>query len=479
MTNPYNEYLKSIYPSEELNKTIILPYVNQLLPIIRPNIETYESLIQINSIPLSTKFINELIFGKTIFIRGEPVTYQELQDIDSRIRITSRFRNRGNEINVVVSGFTIPNEIKYRIIEDYDRAGYVYTYFGFLIKTDVKVMIYMKRRGINLEGSEEYPVEPIKQNYEIATSILSMKIYNDVLERFKITYPSDVFREIYREEIRQRNQFNPRGTTLEVINGLGWSKKDIVNAIINTGLVTKDSNYKMPINRILDITELFPARDRLKWNPIGFNGSPKLTYRRRPIISRTFYSTYYMPKLYYEIIYRKIFSTLYYIDWKQVCRLNLMSYSDLEIVAKTLNILINSRDSPQGLCNVIENYASSRREFQQVLIKEVPQVARALVYQPGGPLSYSQVQSQFAVSSRPQVFNLSEEQKKKITESISNVCRRNKPISEVERKAYIYDVLLIAYELGIIDQFLPQLQTITPEMACRILNYYSSVIFQR
>ena len=532
----YQNFIESIYPPNELHRQILLKYRTTLLPLLRSidttnrddnNDRKDRSLIRLLSKEILIResgilsgFIGDILTSKSLYKIGEPSVYEVID-----------YNRRTGERQIInVEGFSIPNYIKQAIINDYDVAGYVFTYFGFLNKNEPRVMIYMKRRGVTLPGAENLPVEPNKENYEIASNIITLQSYNEFLSRVKRQSARSAFHDSFKNDY-------VRGQGLNLLGGIGWSKRDIVNAIVNTGLTQVVKNKR----RILDLPtydgDLMSDRIRKNRIPINLDGMPlddvlqiatvvnttetnrrgnyligfgvvrkQTTYDSRlgrwvDIPTKaTFKNTYYMPKLYYEMIYRKVLNTLAYVDWKQVCQNQTLSFDNLMEAAKALGVPIGGVSYPE-LCNKIDLYSGQQRYASTpgISISQIPQSISSFSSGPKPSFSSVSIPSGYIESSRPSNYpeyqerqgeqsmasmitsGLSEPLKRRqvafqsqeemlISEQITILCSQRMPSDEIEKKAYLYDVLTLARKMNILDLFPQDMITMTQDQICSILS---------
>ena len=504
----YRDFVESIYPPNDLHRQILLKYRNVILPLLRTNLTnsrddreakditkllSNERLIN-QGITLNT-FIDEILTSTKIFNRGEPRTYTILRyDRESR-----------ESIEEEKMGFIIPLGLKQDILSDYENAGYVFTYFGFLNKTEPRVIIYMNRIGVTLPGSENLPIEPTKENYEIASNIITLESYNKFIDRIRSVKSRSAFYTKYQSRGEQ------------IFGGIGWSKRDIVNAIINTGLTqivgktmydpVARKNILFNAMKLDDVLNVLPSFKQLNgvMKPnylVGF-GVVRKEYNQFKQLTKTptFQSTYYMPKLYYEMIYRKIFNTLAYVDWKQVCQNRTLTIPNLIEASKALNVPIIDNEDYSQICNRLEQYASRQRYAATpgISISQIPQSISSFSSDPRPSFSSVSIPSGYIESSRPSNYpeyqerqgeqsmasmitsGLSEPLKRRqvtfqsqeemlISEQITILCSQRMPIDEIEKKAYLYDVLTLARKMGILNLFPQDMLNVTQDQICSILS---------
>ena len=94
----------------------------------------------------------------------------------------------------------------------------------------------------------------------------------------------------------------------------------------------------------------------------------------------------YMPLWYYASIYRKIFGTMEYIDWKAICQNKLQKYNLLKFIAVNdfgLDYKYVRSLKYNQLCAVLTEESERRRRIRLGLGTEVGVVAPEVLYQPG------------------------------------------------------------------------------------------------
>ena len=515
MEKSYRGFIESILPSQELNKQILRNNINEIvIQLFIPLYNAYNlNLIITTELINQTEILRERIresinssqiiqdrknrwFNQykednkqymnsvlrfTIYDIGANYKFLDiLEDIFKNTidRVPTTFVKElflpvrtmnGGRIKPPI--YYISDSLKQKIIQEYDTAGYIYTYFGFLIKTESRVMSYMKRKGVILPGAENISTEPTKQIYETQSEIITMKSYGTFLDKLTTTFGTDAFYAM-KDDIYSEGYLN-----MTIPGQIGWSKKDIVNAIISSGLLEKVGPKRTRLDDVLDLPETINIEVSLQhrisiWYDISQRLSsytrehyPNLpttskTLRRKPTMPgfgtnpqiervqrgrefymrnkpqklaeydrRAFYRTYYMPKLYYEMIYRKIFSTLTWVNWKQVCLNNLLTLQSLKIVAKSLSIPFRENEDANTICQRIEaasatertlppSQMTTRRQIRRGLVSEIPELAPAILLQPGGRNALQQAQS----LSRFAPISPVEEELPLIQQEINNLC---------------------------------------------------------
>ena len=457
----------------------------------------------------STQVYECSICGKEYTNRGDPDNIifsplwkiiRELLDEDTQYNFKQgplkqfrRIRFVGEESRheyYFIEGHSIPTDLKQRIIAEYEAAGFIFTYFGPVNKLDPRVMIYMKRRGTVLPGAEDLPIIPTRESYEIGSNIISAKVYGEFIR--ELPKGTTILQSYNKHRFFMKQSETPTGTDpwgqprfgmiladpnfakigpQPVLGGTGWSKKDIVNAIVNTGL--------------LEISSAPGERKRTKLDDLlGSKGyAAGFGIRKRPLLFKqrvynegagqsvpvkplNFYSKYYLSKLYYEMIYRKIFDTLSFVDWKQVCQEKVYNLDELKQLASSMNIPYPIDTNYGEICNRLERASEFRGSVKEAITYNI---MTSRMTEETRDTRSKMKQKEVVIAS-----SITEEQKK-----LLQVCAVPIPQNEMERKAYLFDVISTANSLGILSLFPSNWMTITPEEACRILSSYASVMFRR
>ena len=504
MDPAYKEFYETIYPSEEFHRNILTKYANEILSSLEPVEDddySYTSLVS-NLTDLSGFFfLNDTLMGEhsdRIISR----TWDVIKDIIDgkynfkegplkQFRRSRLMMDQSGYEDYFVEGHSIPTDLKQRIMAEYEDAGFIFTYFGPVNKLDPRVMIYMKRRGTVLPGAEDLPTIPSRESYEIGSNIISAKVYGEFIR--ELPKGTTILQSYNKHRFFMKQSETPTGTDLwgqprfgmilaepnfakigpqqPVLGGTGWSKKDIVNAIVNTGL--------------LEISSAPGERKRTKLDDLlGSKGyAAGFGIRKRPLLFKqrvynegagqslpvkplNFYTKYYLSKLYYEMIYRKIFDTLSFVDWKQVCQEKVYNLDELKQLAISMNIPYPIDTNYGEICNRLERASEFRGSVKEAITYNI--MTSRMTEETRDTRSKMK---QKEVVSTP---SITEEQRK-----LLQVCAVPIPQNEMERKAYLFDVISTANSLGILSLFPSNWMTITPEEACRILSSYASVMFRR
>ena len=162
--------------------------------------------------------------------------------------------------------------------------------------------------------------------------------------------------------------------TMDEIKFLGWSKWNLFLAIKHSGLMIDHRQpYRAP-RLPYDAVKILPA------SAIGVD--------KEKVVSG-FGRNSYLPKAYYEVIYRQIFDTNSQIDWVSACQHNLVSLNMLRYVIVTVfgQDYKDIKDlNMDKLCQKVAEIAEARRELASSTAQLAQELRDPLTLQPGGLL---------------------------------------------------------------------------------------------
>ncbi len=264
-------------------------------------------------------------------------------------------------------------------IEDlYAKKGFVYHYFTFLNKDEPHVKAVRGEIQLTKETFEWAAFSYIPPEYGM-DYIKNMQLYIEdgtAQNRNKrLGYEVDAFHTIH-DYIRLANKKRTTNMhkTMDDIKFLGWSKSRLFDAIKESGLmIDHRSPYRAP-RWPYDAAKILPA------SAIGVN---------KEKVVPGFGLLEYLPKEYYEVIYRQIFDTNSQIDWVSACQNNLVTLNMLRYVALTAfgqeykDIINLSMDE---LCQKVAEIAEARRELASSTAQLAQELQVPLMFQPGSML---------------------------------------------------------------------------------------------
>ena len=202
----------------------------------------------------------------------------------------------------------------------------------------------------------------------------------------------------------------------------GWIKDDIFDIIKKSGFIIDKNN--VPIDQQKPKFKNY-IKFGLNYVPIrGFDIS-------------------YMPKIYYEAIYRWLFKTKTTpINWEKLCDLKIFNRKILNKIAVEQYQVDSYRIDELldfELCNEIKNKEKERKERAKQIISEAQKIGPEIIYQPGAYWTHPQYATtmkqlpQFAPSVNP----------REMEREILSLCNNpNTSIFELIRKAHELDLLL-------------------------------------
>ena len=177
----------------------------------------------------------------------------------------------------------------------------------------------------------------------------------------------------------------------------------------------------------------------------------------------------YLPKYYYEAIYRKLFNTMVNVDWAQVCQQNLVEYPKLQRIAVTefnFDQTVITRLDYNEICGLLEEESKRRRAIREELTIGIPEAQAAVAFQPGGRLMMGAMKE--AIARQPEMFAPVAEPEKEVKPELRRLIDMCAD-PEVTRD-HIF-ALAQEMDLEILFARLPQAAP-TKEDYCRVLQNY-------
>ena len=318
------------------------------------------------------------------------------------------------------------------IVKDFSDAGYDPYYFTFIKKDD----------PFSLAFTGKIPLTP--ENFELAPIFVDMEQYQ---------YSINIFRK--KDKLSNSENGNFSGYYRATLSHIGWKKQDLFDAITKTGL-------NVPVTQIIKEK----GKDKkIAKSPL----SDLMSYKNYKLPG--FKSKPYLPKIYYETIYRKLFNTLQNINWAEVCKGKLIKFPNLREIATQefhFNYKIIKKYKYDQICGALQAESERRRKVKEKLIIKIPKRQPMIVYQPG-----SQIVTQMATTlgqfaqpvPTPQFV-------KPIYQRIYNMCSPNSN----DTKA---DILLEASYMGLSEILLKLPQTATKGDFCRVIKRYIEEIEEK
>lgn len=341
----YKQYLAYLYPSDDLHRQVFQRYQDIIFQSLRRNYQV--------------RYIPEIISNRPHQI------WEYL--------IGSMFGE----------AMRLP-DIKNSILADFNNLGYIWTYLGFINKEDPRVILYsMRANDYRINNTTQQRIPQVDNtlttdNFEQATSVISIDDYTlmtnafsdsnstSFIKDYQQTKPNRILMSNREEGIFRESRMLDRG---------GWSTQQVIDAILATGLV--DRSRPQILNSALGFRNNITISPRGKFRGAlpGFGFVKRETYRGGQIIR---YSDdqgiYYMPKYYYEVIYRKLMGTLIYVDWN-MCRGKTFNYRSLLWIAHQLGAISGSlpeEDTEQNYNNLCSALATQSGTRRRLLVSSAP-----------------------------------------------------------------------------------------------------------
>ena len=404
----YFDLMKTIYPDPGLLRQVIYKHHEDLAALAKiithdDEVIYFDELLKFANNPdnLSDSDIAHLIsalpkFGMTIR-RPEQIRH-----------VIRRYDAIGDPVFRMVQRALFPDESERTVaIEIFDRVwneilremadlGFEFHYFAFFRSANPRVIAFW--------GG----IQPTPQNFEIGTSLITPEIYEDILKLISTDRENQL--DSRTPDVDLLSEFDPDHPLGQILspagkNMIGWRKRDLFDAIKATGLTKVEV---VPDPRSANFVDLFAEGFRVNRDAIidlsrkGIVKSGRKTSELSEMFGYTdrssrgtmpgFKTTPYMPKLYYEAIYRKLFNTMINIDWVQVCKQKLVEYPKMRQIAVS-DFGFRYNDVKQlnytEICDLLEQESKRRRAIQEELMAGVPELQPALLYQPGGRIMRS------------------------------------------------------------------------------------------
>lgn len=332
--------------------------------------------------------------------------------------------------------FALPNEtfnIIQPIIENYyvNIGDYQYHYFCYINPRSPYIHA--------LNGMLKLTPE----NFELASNT-TFNVYYDILQKLSdITHSYDV--ETYLNKLHI-----PSALYGGKIPFPGWTRDDLIKAIESSGLVIdKGGQYaSLPIKSLRipykENYELPFYREHIAW-PLG----------------------YLLPRSYYETLYRRLFNTTKYVNWEVLCKTKNIDLNVLKFIAITefdLDIREVSKMNIPELCSKLFNEALIKRQILHKIALEAISHAPQVIYRPGSVFIKPEMIKYFK-------YEPKEEKKLKEYEYIINECQNVNSISK-------RDLMFIVSVLGIRELLPKNINDISKEEICRIINRYIRLLEQ-
>ena len=366
----YGTVYRKLYPTK--------PYVHKIQvskPRLKLKIDPVDELVKwihTNTFPskeLHAKILNDVLLK---FASIEP---EELEDTTAllieqiKLYIEDRNLNHINYIANIMANELFNDKLYNLIIDEYFKHGYVYGYFGWLNTNFFPV----RAKGIVGPVTEKiydtlknYKLKLTPHNFEQGMPQLTLTSYNNTIKIIKRGYVTSLKHMYGKMFVSQTTGSKFTDKRLVNINRyIGWHRTDLESAILGSGLTVKNSKT-------------------------GAMDVPKTLFD--PTLSGKLPSfnlgdvTGMLTPIYYGTIYRKIFGTMTYIDWRLICKNKLQKYDILKFIAVNdfgLDYTYVKTLKYDELCSLLEKKAKDGRVARLEMGEEAREIAPALLYQPG------------------------------------------------------------------------------------------------
>lgn len=343
-----------------------------------------------------------------------------------------------------------------RIKRRYNEAGYEHTYF-----------CWVKPNSIYLQAMrDELPLTP--ENFELASQT-SLALYTEWLEAIAerlftdlIPYAIDEFKP---KSARYGGQFPFPG----------WRKNALKEAIENSGLMVRGiipnpfaghdtlGPYEtdiLPIQALRLVPQPPPPLSQSEIDYAEMDGNYPVP-TSAIITHEDPYQVKSLPRTYYETLYRRLFNTLKYVDWRGLCRNLNLDPAVLRFIAVQDFGLNRARVQTMdltALCQELYQVSEHRKTLIQQIAAEAAELAPAVIYQPG------------SVYVRPEKFVTSRKPPQYVSgfEKITRACQDPKTSKNL--------LVFLATTLGVRELLPEDLSTISQAKMCQILQRYVELL---
>ena len=189
------------------------------------------------------------------------------------------------------------------ILEQLRVKGYQWSYFGF---ADINSPLYKAFMG-------ELTLSPETFENAVSSSLEAYQKVFEALQKAKYRYDPNVNRA---DQAKSKDWAYTQLLLAGDNDHYGWDKKELQQAIANSGLAVPMRPWKVTNGKQ---GTTYNIERGIPLSAIG------VTSERHPGQENTIYlpgifSVHaYLPRRYYETLYRTIFNTLQYVDWHAVC----------------------------------------------------------------------------------------------------------------------------------------------------------------
>jgi len=444
-----NPRLSEVYPPKALHQEVLKRYLPRIIDEIR-NI-----LPQIDQSDWTGRIHYDNLERSLELLIGPPKSHTRV--IEGLISDQIKGTRPPNE--------NLSPELVMDIVNTYEKAGYVFQYFGFMNIHNPFVQARLGELSLTPKSFEQGVSSKLRT---YPTSLAAIENPPNIRRRIpgthrKRTVPGAV------SILTTSQMYGLENSYVSSVAFPGWTKRRLRQAIINSGLGEVDSNGKMvlpgekigiPVGRTYidhnENTEYFSGNLPGIFNAINpRNPSGRGNARGLP----------YMPRPYYEAIYRKIFSTPIYINWQEYCNsaqpkdLNNLRFIALDTFGFTVDE-INSFPSVSLLCKLLQEESQRRKSLLRSIAQEAAEIAPALIFQPG---------SIFVRSTRSKLIAPTPVQEHTLSAYEVDQACRDPNVS----KGYL---VFLAERMGIRNMLPRDLSQVSKEQICKVLQRYVAIL---
>jgi hypothetical protein len=244
-------------------------------------------------------------------------------------------------------------EVRTLVKLTYEGLGYDFSYFGFVRRDHP---YYLARKG-------KIPLKP--------NTFEPFSFFKLAPEKYMW-----MANELNTTNIRTMRLSCLRPPYTDAVKMSGWKKQDLFDAIKRSGLWKDVSNLPRIMYGIGETRRMGIALKDLRI----------IQHDPKQAVVKGLAGQPYMSHCYYEALYRKIYSTVDYIDWPLLCQLNAVSLENIRKVAVAdfhANPAQVENASVTDICRYVQETAEKRRNLTKSLALQSQAAMEGFVGQPG------------------------------------------------------------------------------------------------
>ncbi len=304
-----DRFLAMLTPAQREFYDIIHPPVAFLIHIFNDNVRAISQVYLTGPIPRAVRPFR----GETMQTRIERKNSWGVEDIIVNLSTTKW---------IAQENWGLARQVKDSIDNQMAQAGYVFHYFEY-VKADVtQIQAMMGELVLN------------PQNFENGSiSILPENLYQPTLNNLIYDSPQQTSMSHDRYTGALIGTQLPNIKVYGYTTRYGWRKEDLIDAIKAAGLPT--------------------------YGVLGVKGDK--IYKQLP----GFGKWGFMPSVYYETIYRKMFGTLDYVNWPEVCKTKLISEETVKGLARPVMDNYLKKLTYEQACELVRQQAEVNRKLKK------------------------------------------------------------------------------------------------------------------